>query len=164
MTPSKFLRILLARKRVVLLVLLLVLGADLAITLILPKKYSAVATVVSDPKTLLATQVDIITSPLVVLQVVRLLGLDRDESARAKWQGYGYGKETFEQHCADLLLRNLEVKPSREGDAINIQYTGSDPVFAAQAANSFAKAYVDASVQLRPGGPVRWWGDPGIAR
>jgi uncharacterized protein involved in exopolysaccharide biosynthesis len=37
MTPSKFLRILLARKRVVLLVLLLVLGADLAITLILPK-------------------------------------------------------------------------------------------------------------------------------
>ena len=166
MTPTQFLRILLARKRVALVVLLLVFGADLAITLSLPKKYSAVATVVSDPKapdpiygyTLLnyggattnsATQGDIITSDRVALRVVRLLGLDKDESARAEWQSHGNGKETFEQYFADLLLKNLEVKPSRESDVINIQYTGSDPVFASDAANAFAKAYVDVSVELR---------------
>ena len=123
MTISQFLQILNARRRLVLLVLLLVFCADLAITMMLPKKYSAVATVLSDPRlpdpvygymmpnyggaegVTTATQVDIITSDRVGLRVVRLLGLDKDADARTQWQVDGEGKGTIEQYFADLLTK-----------------------------------------------------------
>jgi chain length determinant protein EpsF len=165
MTISQFLRILNARKRLVLLVLLLVFCADLAVTLLLPKKYSAVATVLSDPRlpdpvsgyilpnygeeTTTATQVDIITSDRVGLRVVRLLGLDKDAEARTQWQVDGEGKGTLEQYFAGLLARALDVKPSRESDVISIQYTAADPTFAADVVNAYAKAYVDVCLELR---------------
>jgi chain length determinant protein EpsF len=166
MTISQFLRILNARKRLALLVLLLVFSADLAITLILPKKYSAVATVLSDPRapdpvyglmqpnyggeeTNTATQVDIITSDRVGLRVVRLLGLDKDPYAHAQWLDDGDGLGTVEQYIAGLLAKQLDVKPSRESDVISIQYTAADAAFAAKVVNAYAKAYVDTCLELR---------------
>jgi len=165
MTISQFLRIVIARKRLVLLVLLLVFGADLAITLLLPKKYSAVATVLSDPRlpdpvygyvlpnyggeTTTATQVDIITSDRVGLRVVHLLGLDKDADARTQWQVDGEGKGTIEQYFAGLLAHALDVKPSRESDVISIQYTAPDPTFAADVVNAYAKAYVEVCLEMR---------------
>jgi chain length determinant protein EpsF len=165
MTISQFLRILNARKRLVLLVMLLVFCADMAVTLSLPKKYSAVATVLSDPRlpdpvygyalpnyggeTTTATQVDIITSDRVGLRVVRLLGLDKDPDARTQWQVNGEGLGTIEQYFAGLLTHGLDVKPSRESDVISIQYTAPDPTFAADVVNAYAKAYVDVCLELR---------------
>lgn len=166
MTLSQFLKILGARRRVLLLVLLAVFAADLAITLMLPRKYSAVATVISDPRapdpvygylapgrgnddTNVGTQVDIITSDRVALQVVRLLGLDKDPDLRTQWQTDGEGKGTVEQYAAGLLGAALDVKPSRESSVISIQYTSTNPAFAADVANAFAKAYVDVSLALR---------------
>jgi chain length determinant protein EpsF len=162
---NQVLRILNARKRLALSLLLLVFVADAATTLMLPKKYSAIATVVSDPKapdpvygytvsnygaaTNLATQVDIITSDRVGLRVVRLLGLDKDPDARLHWQEDGRGKGTVEEYFADLLTQHLDVKPSRESDVISIKYTAPSPEFAAQVVNAFAKAYVDVSLELR---------------
>jgi chain length determinant protein EpsF len=165
MTISQFLRILNARKRPVLLVLLLVFCADMAVTLSLPKKYSAVATVLSDPRlpdpvygytlpnyggeTTTATQVDIITSDRVGLRVVHLLGLDKDPDARTQWQINGQGLGTIEQYFAGLLTHGLDVKPARESDVISIQYTALDPKFAADVVNAYAKAYVDVCLELR---------------
>jgi chain length determinant protein EpsF len=167
MTISQFLRILNARKRMVLLVLLLVFGADVTVTLLMPKKYSPIATVISDPRlpdpvfgfmvptnygggeTNTATQVDIITSDRVGLRVVRLLGLENDPDALAQWREDGEGKGTVEQYIAGLLEKRVDVKPSRESDVISIQYTSQDPVFAAKVVNAFAKAYVDVCLELR---------------
>ena len=166
MTLTQFLQILLARKRALLLVLVGVFAADLAVTLALPRKYSAVATVISDPRapdpvygymapgrggddTNAGTQVDIITSDRVALQVVRLLGLDKDPDMRTQWQTDGEGKGTVEQYAAGLLGVALDVKPSRESNVISIQYTSANPAFAADVANAYAKAYVDVSLALR---------------
>jgi chain length determinant protein EpsF len=41
------------------------------------------------------------------------------------------------------------VKPSRESNVININYTGNDPAFAAAVANAFAQAYIDVNLDLR---------------
>jgi chain length determinant protein EpsF len=166
MTPSQFLRILLARKRTVLLVLLLIFGVDVAITLLLPKKYTAVSTVVSDPRAPdpvygymmpnyggveanIETQVDIITSDRVAMQVVRLLGLDKDAKAIEQWKTDGEGRGTIEQYYATILEHGVDVKPSKESDVIAIQYTSPYPDEAAEVVNAFAKAYVDVSLELR---------------
>lgn len=166
MTPSQFLRILIARKRTVLLVLLLIFALDVGVTLILPKKYTAVATVVSDPRAPdpvygymmpnyggveanTETQVDIITSDRVALQVVRLLGLDKDPKAIEQWKVDGEGRGTVEQYYSTILSHAVDVKPSKESDVIAIQYTSPYPDEAAEVVNAFAKAYVDVSLELR---------------
>ena len=50
---------------------------------------------------------------------------------------------------ARKLLKGLDVKPARESNLININFTGDDPDFAAAAANAFAQAYIDVNVDLR---------------
>lgn len=166
MSMTQLLRILYARRRVLLWVLVTIFGLDLAITLILPKKYTAVATVIADPRapdpvygymvptyggaeTNTATQVDIITSDRVGLRVVQLLGLDKDESARQAWKIDGEGKGTLEQFISGSLSHGLDVKPSRDSDVINVSFTAPDPAFAAAAANAYARAYVEVSLELR---------------
>ncbi len=50
---------------------------------------------------------------------------------------------------ADQLLRQIDVRPSREGSVININYAASNPLSAAQLANAFADAYIQASLELK---------------
>lgn len=167
MTLAQLLRILIARKHIVLGVLVFVLAADVAVTTLLPRKYTAVATVLSDPRAPdpvygymapnynynaagnIATQADIIASNRVARLAVQLLGLEKDAGAREMWQAEGEGKGSLQQFLADYLLSRLDAKPSHESDVIAIQFTGPDPSFAAAAANAFAKAYVDVSLELR---------------
>jgi chain length determinant protein EpsF len=166
MTLYQFLRILNARRRTVLLVLAVIFAVDLGITLILPKKYTAIATVVSDPRAPdpvygymmpnyggveanIETQVDIITSDRVSMQVVRLLGLDKDAKAIEQWKVDGEGKGSVEQYYSTILSRSIDVKPSKESNVIAIQFTSPYPEEAADVVNAYAKAYVDVSLELR---------------
>jgi chain length determinant protein EpsF len=165
MTLTQLLNILLARKRIILLAFLVIFGLDVAITLVMPKKFTAVATVLSDPKapdpvygyalstygsaTNTATQVDIITSERAGLRAVRLLGLDKSPDAIADWKEASRGKGNEEQFYSDLLLHGLDVKPSRESDVIAIQFTSASPEYAADVVNAFARAYVEISLELR---------------
>jgi chain length determinant protein EpsF len=166
MTLNQFLRVLLARKRTVLWVLFVLLGTDVVLSLVLPKKYTAAATVYSDPKapdpvygyavpgTYMSeantpTQVDIISSDRVAIMAVRMLGLDKDPEAIAIWKDDGEGKGTIEQYWAAKLALNLDIKPSKESDVISIEYTTKSPTFAADVVNAYAKSYVQASLDLR---------------
>jgi chain length determinant protein EpsF len=74
--------------------------------------------------------------------------MDKDPDVRQDWQADG-GKGTLEQYIAEVLGKGLDVKPSHESDVISVQYTSSDPQFAAQVVNAFAKAYVEVSLELR---------------
>src|ERR1700741_1422924 len=155
MTLAQFLVILRGR----LLLLASILGGVVALTLVaslgLPKKSPATAAVVVDVKspdpisgTMLhamvmpghmATQRDIITSERVADKAAQLLKVE-----------------------ARGLQKKLDVKPSRERNVIEISYRASDPAFAAAAANAFAQAYIDASIELRvePARQyVRWFGE-----
>jgi chain length determinant protein EpsF len=162
MTPQQFFVILKARWLVVFLAFLLVVATTATVTLMSDKQYTATASVVLDVKTpdplngallvspgYMATQVDIIKSDRVAKRVVRNLKLDGSPTVRAQWQEATDGKGQLIDWLAGLLKGNLDVKPSRESNVINIEYVGTDPGFAAAVANAFAQAYVEINLELR---------------
>lgn len=165
MTPTQFLLILRARWLVALLTLLLVVGATAAFSLLQDKQYTASATVVLDVKSpdpvsgmmlaglmapgYMATQSDIIKSARVAKAVVTRLRLDQNPNVRAQWSQATDGAGTPADWLAGVLQRNLDVRPSRESNMIEIAYQGTDPVFAAALANAFAQSYIDVNIDLR---------------
>lgn len=162
MTPQQLFAILKARWIAVFLVFMAVVGTTSTITLMADKQYTATAAVVLDVKSpdplngammmatgYMATQVDIIKSDRVAKQVVRALKMDTSPAVRAQWQEATKGQGDLIDWLAALLKANLDVKPSRESNVINIEYVGADPRFAATVANAFAQAYIDVNVDLR---------------
>jgi succinoglycan biosynthesis transport protein ExoP len=165
MSLQQFLTILQARCMLVVLVLLGTVAAIVAASLALPKKYTAMASVVVDVKSpdpisgvmlgamvmpgYMATQRDIISSDRVAQKVVRLLELDEVPGTKEQWLANTHGKGKLDAWLAERLQKKLGVKPSRESNVIDISYSASDPGFAAAVANAFAQAYIDASIELR---------------
>lgn len=165
MSIEQFLNILRVHHRQIVLVLVATLGATLAATLLQPKQYTASASVVVDVKSpdpiagiilpglmapgYMATQVDIINSDRVAGRVVKLLKLDENPRVIQGWQESTNGRGSVTAWLVDSLQRHLEVKPSRESSVINIAFTTDDGASAAAAANAFAQAYIDATIELR---------------
>jgi succinoglycan biosynthesis transport protein ExoP len=164
-TIRQFLAILAARRWLAITTLLLALGIGAAITLLLPKQYSSTASLVIDVKSpdpiagmvypammtpsYMATQVDIIENERVGLRVVRQLKMTESPQMRSQWQQDTGGAGNFEVWLAKLLLRNLDVKPARESNIIQISFSSVEPRFSAVVANAFAQAYIDTTLELR---------------
>jgi len=164
MTFSQFFAILRARWQLCLGVFVGVVVLTLLVSLLLPKKYLATASVVVDVKPdpisalaynsmlspgVIATQIDIIVSDRVAQRVVRDLHLTENPQIRQQWQEETQGQGTIEQWLGQSFQRNLDVKPSRESNVINVSYKAPDPRFAAGLANAFVQAYLETSVELR---------------
>jgi chain length determinant protein EpsF len=164
MTFGQFLSILRARWWVVLLVLGLTVATTVVVSLLLPKQYTATASVVVDFKpdpittavfggmpspAVMATQVDILTSERVALRVVQANRLSENPQIRQQWQDETGGEGTVEQWLITLFQRSLDVQPSRESSVIRVGYSSPDPRFAAGMANAFVQAYVDTALALR---------------
>jgi chain length determinant protein EpsF len=165
MNFTQFLLILNARKWIILGVLLLAVAVTAAVNLLLPKEYTATTTLIIDSKSkdavtgqmlasqmfpgFMATQIDIINSSQVASRVVRNLKLADSPGTREQFMKATKGEGTIEQWLGDVLLRNLSAEPSRESSIISIEYSGSDPQFAAIVANAFAKAYIETNLDLR---------------
>ncbi len=165
MNFTLFLRILFARHKIILGTLLAVVVVTVAVSLLLPKTYTATATLVInskgvDPVTGMAlpaqmmpgympTQVDIIRSKTVAARVVDDLKLAEGEAIREKFFEATEGKGTIRDWMATLIQKKLEVTPSRESSVLDISYEGADPQFAAALANAFAAAYQRTSIQLK---------------
>ncbi|MDQ2779687.1 MAG: chain length determinant protein EpsF [Pseudomonadota bacterium] len=164
MTFGQFLSILRARWWVALLVFLTVVLGTLAVSLLLPKQYKAVASVVVDFKPdpvsavlyggapspgFMATQVDIIQSDRVAQRVVRNLKLAESPQIRQQWQDDTKGQGSIETWLGGLFQRNMDVVPSRESNVIQVSYKAPDPRFSAALANAFVQAYIDTVLELR---------------
>jgi succinoglycan biosynthesis transport protein ExoP len=164
MTLGQFLNILRARRWVVLLVLGLTVVTTVVMSLLLPKRYTATASVVVDFKpdpitavmfggmaspAFVATQVDIINSERVALRVVRNLKLNENPQVREQWLEDTSGEGSVEQWLIKQFQKQLDVKPSRESSVIAIGYEAPDPRFAAGLANAFMQAYIQTSLELR---------------
>lgn len=164
MTPSKLFSILRARWSMVVLVVLLTTLTAFCVSLVLPKKYVATASVVVDAKpdpisaliypglaspAFMNTQVDVIASDRVALRVVRDLRLSEVPAIREQWQTSTGGEGTIEQWLITFLQANMDVKPSKESNVLTVAYRAPDPQFAATLANAFVKAYVSTTLDLR---------------
>lgn len=165
MSFSQFLNILRARKWIVLLCLATVVGTATTLSLMWPKSYQATASVLvdvkgADPLTgayapgallpgYMATQVDVLTSRTVAVKVVDKLHLADNATIRQQWREATKGRGDIRYWLADLLRKNLDVKPSRESSVIEINFSSENPQFAALIANTFADAYIETNLELR---------------
>jgi chain length determinant protein EpsF len=165
MSIHQFLLILLARKKIILTALLLTVALALGFSLIQSKTYRATASVLLnykgvDPLTgltmpgqllpgYMATQIDIISSKNVALRVVDALRLASSPAVVQQFNDANQGRGSVRDWLADLLLKKLEIVPSRESSVVEISFKGADPQFAAAVANAFADEYQKITVQLK---------------
>lgn len=176
MTFQQFLLILKARRWMIVGILAGVVLLALAISLLLPKQYTATSTLVVDLKTTdpllgmpqmlqgyLATQIDIIASERVAQRVVTLTRMDQAPSLRDQWRDEAKGEggdAGFRAWLGAWLQRQLDVRPSttRESNIITISYEAGDPALAAAIANAFSQAYIETNLELKVN-PARQYKD-----
>ncbi|MHB1529487.1 MAG: Wzz/FepE/Etk N-terminal domain-containing protein [Acidiferrobacteraceae bacterium] len=165
MNFTQYLLILAARKWAILGVLLVCVMTTTVITLLLPKQYTATASVVVDFKSkdpitgqvlpvqllpgYLATQVDIIKSRNVALKVIHDLHLATNPGTEKQFMRSTQGKGDIHNWLARLLLKRLVVKPERESSVVNVSFTTTQPQFSALMANTFVKAYMETNLELQ---------------
>ncbi|HEY1147686.1 MAG TPA: chain length determinant protein EpsF [Pseudoduganella sp.] len=165
MNFAQFLLILRARKRIVLLTLLVTVCATLVVSFLLPKTYKATSSLVMnfkgiDPLTgltlpgqllpgYMATQIDIISSKNVALRVVDQLKLADSPAVVQQFNDSTGGQGNVRDWLAELLQKKLEIVPSKESSVVDVTFKGSDPQFVAAVANAFADEYMKISVQLK---------------
>lgn len=164
MSIKQVFRIILARWWLV-LALLIVIGVGGSIyTWTLPKQYSADTSLIVEVRvdpvlgaiapslaapSYMATQVEILRSERVASRVVKMLGVERSPASVQQWRDATGAKIPLERYFASLLQRGLSVDPGRGSNIITVSFTAQDPLFAQAAANAFAQAYQDISVELR---------------
>lgn len=174
MTFDQFLRIVKARWLLAASIFLTIVTVTVIATIIWPKSYTASASVMVDMRpdpvsainnmsslmgtSYVATQVDIIGSPRVAQQVVRIMGLQDSPEMIQRWRDEAKGRGDVNAWIASIIGKNLEIRPSRESNVIEISYVGSEPKFAAAMANVFARAYIESTTQLRVD-PARQYAD-----
>lgn len=165
MSLRQLLAILRARFGLALFTLLVCTAVAVALSFLLPKQYTASASVVIDVKTTdpitgvmspaltmpsyMATQVDILESERVALRVVRALKMQDSTDLRSQWQAATNSQGNYESWLAQLLQKKLDIKPARESNVIEINFTSIEPKFAAAVANTFVQAYLDTTIELR---------------
>ncbi|HEU4371863.1 MAG TPA: chain length determinant protein EpsF [Telluria sp.] len=165
MNVHQFLLILKARKKLILATLAATILLTLAFSLVQQKTYKATASVLLnykgvDPLTglnmpgqllpgYMATQIDIITSKNVALRVVDALKLAGSPAVLAQFNAATDGRGSVRDWLADLLLKKLDILPSRESSVVEISFKGTDPQFVAAVANAFADEYQRVGVLLK---------------
>ena len=153
MNLIQFFLILKARKGLIFMSLALTVLIVGAISALMPKVYTATASLVvnlqgADPVTglalpsqlipgYLATQVDIISSHNVALKVVDALKLAQP-GANANATNAD-GRMSLRDWQANTLLNNLDVQPSRESSVLYVTYKSRDPQTAARVAMPLCK-------------------------
>jgi chain length determinant protein EpsF len=162
---SQFLAVIRARIWLVAAIFLTTVLSAVAISMLLPKKYTATASVIVDqtrPDPLAAavywsnpspafmsTQVDVIKSDRVAAHVIRKFRLTENEKFKEEWQKSTQGKGDIETWLVEQLGKMLDVAPARDSNVINVAFQAWDPNFAAKMANGFVQSYMDVSLELR---------------
>ncbi len=164
MVASQILRIVWARKWLVLGLFVLIATSGVIATLLWPKQYTAETSLIVEMRidpalgalapalaapSYMATQIEVLRSERVASRAVKILGVERSSTAVAQWREATKAKIPLERYFASVLERGLSVEPTRGSNLINLSFTSGDAIFAQAAANAFAQAYMDVSVDLR---------------
>ena len=164
MNTKLFFSIIRARFGLIIFTLLLTVMTAAAFTLLQPKLYRSSTSLVLTFKednpfervgipaqlssSYIATQLDIIRSQRVALQVVDMLDLENDPVRRENFLMASGGEGSMRNWIAYELMKNLRVEPQRDSRVVNISYESTDPKQAALAADAFARAYIDTTLEL----------------
>ena len=167
MNMISFLRVIWARKTVLLMTIALTVLAAIAARLVLPPQYQSTASVIVDfnqPDTVtgailapqlmpgfVATQVDVLASHNVALKVVDDLKLTQDPDTQKIFADEAKGQGSIRDWMAELLLKDLYITPSKESNLIDVSYKSSDAESAMIITNAFVKAYIQTNLELQTG-------------
>ncbi|MCX7659952.1 MAG: Wzz/FepE/Etk N-terminal domain-containing protein, partial [Caldimonas manganoxidans] len=165
LTPLQYLRMIWARKWLVLAVFVTVATAGIATVLSLPKQYTAEARLVVDmrPDPVLgglaapfsmATELEVLRSDVVAARVVKALGMLDDPKVIQDWREKTDAKMPLDRYLAGFIQRSMTVEPVRGSNVIAVKFSHGEPAVAAAAANALAQAAIDVSVEMRVG-PAR---------
>lgn len=159
MSFTQLLRILWARRQLVLAVTAGVVVLAVLAYLIMPRTYVGRVSVVIDARGIdpltgtspigqqasgvLATQMDVIASRAVALKVVDELKLADDPALKTRQE-----HDRARIAAAQSLLQHLTLKPTPNSNVISIVFENHDPQRAADVANGFARAYLQTSVDI----------------
>jgi chain length determinant protein EpsF len=169
MSPQQILTALRLRWWLVLVPFVLLATAAAYYTSTVPKRFTATTSVLMDVKTdpllatlapslaspaYMATQIEIMNSDRVADRVAKALKLADNPEAVEQWRRITQGRIPMDAHFANLVKRGLFVEPANNSNILNVSYAAADPKFAAAAANTYAQAYIDFSVELKVG-PAR---------
>lgn len=165
MTMMQFLRVMWARKWLMLATFGVTVTAAIIISVVLPKQYTATSTLVMDSKGVdpltgtmlpaqlvpgyLATQIGILSSQNVGLKVVDNLKLAQSPVVQQQFNEVAHGQGDIREWLAGALIAKLKVTPSHESNLIDVSYTANNPEFAAVLANAFVQAYIKTNLDLR---------------
>ena len=164
MNFAEFLIALRARRKAFAITLAAVILAAIAVALVVPKKYVSTSTLMLDARdeqsmspttratlrdrNYMSTQVDLIKSGRVGVQVVKDLKLAQKPGMREAWEKATGGAVSIEDWIAGNLIEKVRVDIPGS-NVITIQYSSSDPKQATAVANAFAKAYQETVLALR---------------
>ncbi len=165
MTFAQLLRILRARRGLVLTVLVTCAVLVTGVSLLLPETYVARATLVAEIKDIdpvtgnavrspqltsyLNTQADIASSRSVALKVVDRYKLADSRALQEEFQYRSQGGGELREWLADRLLANVEIELSRNSNVFHISYAAPEAGDAALIANALAEAYIQTTIELK---------------
>ncbi|MFT3817055.1 MAG: chain length determinant protein EpsF [Rubrivivax sp.] len=164
MTPANLLAVVRMRWLLIAFVVLVTAATATGVSLSMPKKYVATASVVVDARpdpisaliypglagpSFMNTQFDILNSDRVALRVVRDLKLDEDEANRQRWQQNMEGKGSIEQWLVAVLRGNVDIKASKDSNVVTVSYQVDDAQSAADIANAYVQGYINTTLELR---------------
>ncbi|HYF58317.1 MAG TPA: Wzz/FepE/Etk N-terminal domain-containing protein [Burkholderiaceae bacterium] len=132
---------------------------------LLPERYTATTVVVVPPRTSdpiaglplpggvatnhVSTQADVFRSERVMLRAIEAMRLADDPAWLARWREATDGRVEMRPWLAARLARDADVSPSRDSSVLTLNFTWSDPRFAAAMADALTRAYIDTTVEMR---------------
>jgi len=141
------------------------LGAAVLAWAVIPTRYQATASVLIQMKTTdpiagialpgglisnhLTTQMEVMRSEKVALRALKVLQPQEDAAWRSQWQQATGGRGVYESWAADRLLRQLDVRNTRDSNVLVLAYKDGDAERAARFANGLVQSYLEAAVDLR---------------
>lgn len=163
MSFDTFFRVLMARWKLIFGSLFLCVAAAMAVSLVLPKTYTASTELIVDDKPqdplsgqylpsgkgYLATQIDVITSRNVANRVWPLLGDEEKTLARQQFSEEALAGASPERLVAGYVAQHVKAVPGRDSSVVRISVDSESPEFAAVLADAVAGAYIHASLDLR---------------
>jgi succinoglycan biosynthesis transport protein ExoP len=97
-----------------------------------------------------STQMNLITSYPVIGRVVDTMGLQTDPDIIAQYQARSSeDHRDFRTFAADLIAKNVKVKPVKDSNILDISYQASSANAATTIANAILKAYIDVGLAFR---------------
>src|SRR5690349_3981569 len=124
---------------------LVVAAAGIAITLLMPRQYTAETSLVVEMRidpalgalapalaspSYMQTQIEILKSERVASRAVKILGVERSADAVKQWRDATGAKIPLDRYFAGVLTRGLAVEPPRGSNIINLTFSAPDPIFA----------------------------------